>query len=140
MKFFILPFLIFLTTYYIWNGPELFLMAENHAEMSQIVKQSCQNSCKSFSFALLKREHLIHINLQCYVIHASIVFCLVFQSANAQQKEQLELLAAIVTSDNIELACSFIQKSAVEKCLIEIDKRLVSVRVVSFDKITSEKL
>ncbi len=68
------------------------------------------------------------------------MFCLVFQSANAQQKEQLELLAAIVTSDNIELACSFIQKSAVEKCLIEIDKRLVSVRVVSFDKITSEKL
>eukprot|EP00794_Sanderia_malayensis_P019065 gene19065-20980_t len=48
------------------------------------------------------------------------------RSANPQQKEQLEQYAGIVATDNLELACSFIQKSAVEKCLVEIDKRLVS--------------
>ena len=52
------------------------------------------------------------------------------QGANAQQKEQLEHVAAAVALDNLELACAFIQKSAVEKCLIEIDKRLFTVMIV----------
>lgn len=52
---------------------------------------------------------------------------LFFKGANAQQKEQIEIVAAAVAVDNLEIACAFIQKSSVEKCLMEIDKRLLSV-------------
>lgn len=38
-----------------------------------------------------------------------------------------EHAAEIVARDNLELACCFIQKTAVEKALPEIDKRLSSV-------------
>ncbi|GIY17902.1 CCR4-NOT transcription complex subunit 1, partial [Caerostris darwini] len=41
-----------------------------------------------------------------------------------QQKELSEQASDIVAHDNLELACCFIQKTAVEKALPEIDKRL----------------
>lgn len=46
--------------------------------------------------------------------------------ATAQQKEMIEQAAGAVAQDNMELACAFIQKTAVEKAIPEIDKRLVS--------------
>ncbi|CAL1280479.1 unnamed protein product [Larinioides sclopetarius] len=45
---------------------------------------------------------------------------------SAQQKEMTEQAAEIVATENLELACCFIQKTAVEKALPEIDKRLAS--------------
>lgn len=41
-------------------------------------------------------------------------------------KEQIEAAANAVASENIDLACCFIQKSAVEKAIPELDKRLAS--------------
>ncbi|XP_055951329.1 CCR4-NOT transcription complex subunit 1-like isoform X2 [Argiope bruennichi] len=43
-----------------------------------------------------------------------------------QQKELTEQAAEVVATENLELACCFIQKTAVEKALPEIDKRLAS--------------
>ncbi|XP_031558067.1 CCR4-NOT transcription complex subunit 1-like isoform X2 [Actinia tenebrosa] len=49
-----------------------------------------------------------------------------FRSANQQQKEMIEHAATVVSEENTELACSFIQKTAVEKVLPEMDKRLAT--------------
>ena len=50
------------------------------------------------------------------------------QGANQQQKEMIEQAASVISEDNTELACAFIQKTAVEKALPEMDKRLTTVR------------
>lgn len=47
-------------------------------------------------------------------------------SATAQQKELIEQAANVVAQENMELACAFIQKTAIEKAIPEIDKRLLS--------------
>jgi len=49
-------------------------------------------------------------------------------SASAAHKELAEQAASVVAQENIELACAFIQKTAIEKAIIEIDKRLANVR------------
>ena len=49
------------------------------------------------------------------------------QGATIQQKEAIENAAQIISEENTELACTFIQKTAVEKALPEMDKRLASV-------------
>lgn len=46
--------------------------------------------------------------------------------ATAQQKEMIDQASSIIAQDNMELACAFIQKTAIEKAIPEIDKRLVS--------------
>ena len=43
-----------------------------------------------------------------------------------QQKELVEQAATITAADNLEPACAFIQKTAVEKSILEIDKRLAN--------------
>lgn len=43
---------------------------------------------------------------------------------NPQQKEITEQAVSLVAQENVELACCFIQKTAVEKAIPEIDKRL----------------
>lgn len=44
----------------------------------------------------------------------------------AQHKDMIEQAASIVAQDNMELASAFIQKTATEKAIPEIDKRLMS--------------
>lgn len=46
--------------------------------------------------------------------------------ATAQQKEMAEQAANVVAQENMELACAFIQKTAIEKAIPEIDKRLLN--------------
>ncbi|XP_035217967.1 CCR4-NOT transcription complex subunit 1-like [Stegodyphus dumicola] len=53
-------------------------------------------------------------------------FLSTLRNATPQQKELIDQAADIVARDNLELACCFIQKTAVEKALPEIDKRLSS--------------
>lgn len=43
-----------------------------------------------------------------------------------QQKELAEQAANVVAAENMELACAFIQKTAIEKAIPEIDKRLLN--------------
>lgn len=43
-----------------------------------------------------------------------------------QQKEMIEQAAGVLAQDNMELACAIIQKSAIEKAIPDIDKRLQS--------------
>ncbi|XP_023027069.1 CCR4-NOT transcription complex subunit 1 isoform X2 [Leptinotarsa decemlineata] len=45
-------------------------------------------------------------------------------SPTVQQKEMIEQAASVIANDNMELACAFVQKTAVEKAIPEIDKRL----------------
>ncbi|CAB3374513.1 Hypothetical predicted protein [Cloeon dipterum] len=47
-------------------------------------------------------------------------------SATASHKELVDHTATMVAQENIELACAFIQKTAIEKAIIEIDKRLAN--------------
>ncbi|CAO1323562.1 unnamed protein product [Diamesa serratosioi] len=41
-----------------------------------------------------------------------------------QQKDQIDMAAATIATDNVELVCAFIQKSAIEKCMPDLDKQL----------------
>ncbi|KAL1517994.1 hypothetical protein ABEB36_001684 [Hypothenemus hampei] len=45
---------------------------------------------------------------------------------NMQQKDMIDQAATIVANDNMELACTIVQKTAVEKAIPEVDKRLGS--------------
>ena len=49
------------------------------------------------------------------------------QGATQAQKDQIEQAAQVLAQDNTELACVFIQKTAVEKAIPEMDKRLATV-------------
>ena len=49
------------------------------------------------------------------------------------QREAIEMTGTVIARDNVELACAFIQKKAVEKALPEIDKRL-KVRIALYQK------
>uniref|UniRef100_A0A0K2T7H7 CCR4-NOT transcription complex subunit 1 n=1 Tax=Lepeophtheirus salmonis TaxID=72036 RepID=A0A0K2T7H7_LEPSM len=40
------------------------------------------------------------------------------------QTEAIEMTVSVIANDNVELACAFIQKKAIEKAIPEIDKRL----------------
>ncbi|XP_022241734.1 CCR4-NOT transcription complex subunit 1-like [Limulus polyphemus] len=53
-------------------------------------------------------------------------FLSALRGATQQQKELVEQAATVVAQENIELACCFIQKTAVEKAVLEIDKKLAS--------------
>ncbi|XP_075733812.1 CCR4-NOT transcription complex subunit 1 isoform X1 [Rhipicephalus microplus] len=46
------------------------------------------------------------------------------QGASLPQKELLEQATTVVAQENVELACCFIQKTAIEKAIPEIDKKL----------------
>merc|ERR1719210_438874 len=48
------------------------------------------------------------------------------RGATQPQKELMEQAAQVLAQDNTELACAFIQKTAVEKALPEIDKKLMA--------------
>lgn len=43
-----------------------------------------------------------------------------------QQKELIEQAANTVAAENMELACAFVQKTAIEKAIPEMDKRLLN--------------
>lgn len=54
-------------------------------------------------------------------------FANALQGATPQQRELADSVATSIAEDNMELACAFIQKAAIEKAIPEIDKRLLSV-------------
>ncbi|XP_030040329.1 CCR4-NOT transcription complex subunit 1 isoform X2 [Manduca sexta] len=53
-------------------------------------------------------------------------FITALMPSTQQQKEIIESAAAVLATENMELACAFIQKTAVEKALPELDKRLMN--------------
>lgn len=57
---------------------------------------------------------------------SSIFFKYTYKIFILLQKEIIENAAAVLATDNMELACAFIQKTAVEKALPELDKRLMN--------------
>lgn len=61
----------------------------------------------------------INTNLKTAFLNAMV-------GATPQQKELVESAATQLASDNMELACTYVQKTAVEKAILEIDKRLVN--------------
>jgi len=50
------------------------------------------------------------------------------QSPSEELKVLIEQTAHQIGADNTELACAFIQKTAIEKAIPEMDKRLAAVR------------
>ena len=61
------------------------------------------------------------------------------QGATQQQKEMIEQAAQIISQDNTELASAFIQKTAVERAIPEMDKRLANVSWVQYSHIWKKK-
>lgn len=61
-----------------------------------------------------------------------MLYGFVSQAPTQQQREMMEQAAAQIAQDNCELACCFIQKTAVEKAGPEMDKRLATVSIISY--------
>lgn len=55
----------------------------------------------------------------------NLIWCV--QGATQQQKDLIEQASTMTAQDNMELACAFIQKTAIEKAIPEIDKHLITV-------------
>ena len=53
-------------------------------------------------------------------------FLMALIGISPQQKELVEQAANVVAADNMELACAFVQKTAIEKAIPEMDKRLLN--------------
>ena len=68
------------------------------------------------------REHL----LVTIANNLKTSFLTALRGTTAQQKELVEQAASLTAQDNVEPACAFIQKTAVEKSTHEIDKRLAA--------------
>ena len=56
-----------------------------------------------------------------------------FQNATQPQKDIIEQAAQLIAQENTELASAFIQKTAVERAIPEMDKRLATVRLCCID-------
>ena len=52
-------------------------------------------------------------------------------NSTSPQKDMIEQASQLVAQDNTELACVFIQKTAIEKAIPDIDKRLATVCIYS---------
>lgn len=60
------------------------------------------------------------------------------QGGTQQQKDMIEQASGVIAQENVELACCFIQKCAVEKAIPEMDRRLATVspaplKIISFN-------
>ena len=66
------------------------------------------------------RDHL----LQAIKSHLKSIMHSVGRVMLPNHMDTFELAVAVIANDNVELACAFIQKKAVEKAIPEIDKRL----------------
>lgn len=73
--------------------------------------------------------HLILDYTSGFFFFSEIVTDIVVQAPTPQQREMMEEAANRIAQDNCELACCFIQKTAVEKAGPEMDKRLATVRL-----------
>ncbi|KAL0280391.1 UNVERIFIED_CONTAM: hypothetical protein PYX00_001693 [Menopon gallinae] len=68
------------------------------------------------------RDHM----LSSISANLKTTFANALQGATPQQRELADSVATSIAEDNMELACAFIQKAAIEKAIPEIDKRLMS--------------
>ena len=66
------------------------------------------------------RDHL----LQTIKNHLKHFMVTLGRNLTPQQTEAIETTVTVIANDNVELACAFIQKKAIEKAILEIDKRL----------------
>jgi len=67
------------------------------------------------------RDHL----LQSIKVHLKSIMQTVGRAlVPPSDVDTIDMAVAVIANDNVELACAFIQKKAVEKALPEIDKRL----------------
>src|SRR5262245_21581556 len=73
--------------------------------------------------AMITCRDPLSLNIQGYLKQ---VFYSSLRGATADQQRMIEEAAHTITEENVELAQSFIVKSAAEKALTEIDKRLAA--------------
>jgi CCR4-NOT transcription complex subunit 1 len=66
------------------------------------------------------RDHL----LQSIKNHLKHFMVTLGRNLTQQQTEAIETTVTVIANDNVELACAFIQKKAIEKAILEVDKRL----------------
>ena len=73
---------------------------------------------------------IYNINNTVYNAHVCFYYFQPPISNDDQFKQMIEHAAHQLSADNTELACAFIQKTAVEKVVPEMEKRLSEVRVI----------
>ena len=66
------------------------------------------------------RDHLL-VTIKNHLKHFMVTLG---RNMTQQQQEAIEMTVTVIANDNVELACAFIQKKAIEKAILEVDKRL----------------
>lgn len=97
----------------------------------QIINSFTQNLKNTFLGVILVSRRR---NLRC-ILRQPLDFSFFFfiatgmfsQNATAQQKEMVEQAVTACVNDNMDLACAFVQKTTVDKAVVEIDRHLFSV-------------
>ncbi len=73
---------------------------------------------------------IIVVVIVVIVVVIVVVVILQLPASDDQLKQMIEHAAHHLSADNTELACAFIQKTAVEKVVPEMEKRLAEVRFI----------
>lgn len=85
--------------------------------------------CLTGSMAMITcRDHM----LTSICTNLKAAFASHLRGASKAQLDQAEAAATAIAEANMELACAFIQKAAMEKAIPEIDKRLSEVNNIIF--------
>jgi CCR4-NOT transcription complex subunit 1 len=98
-----------------------FALDPEEARMRAAAHHMVRNMAAGMALITCREPLLISINS-----NLQKAFSNALRGATQPQKELIEQGAQVLAQDNTELACAFIQKTAVEKAIPEMDKRLAN--------------
>lgn len=87
------------------------------------IRQSAHHMVRNLTAGMAMitcRDHLL-LSIKTHLKNFMITLG---RNLTPNQTEAIEMTVSVIANDNVELACAFIQKKAIEKALPEIDKRL----------------
>ena len=98
-----------------------FALDPDETKMRTAARHMVRNLTAGMAMITCRDQFLASISTNLKnALHMSIM------SPTPQQEELVEQAANIVAADNMELACAFVQKTAIEKAIPEMDKRLLN--------------
>lgn len=93
----------------------------------QIINSFTQNLKTTFLTIITVRRATIAANRSPVGSFLIFVFGARLQNPTHQQKEMVEHAVTACVNDNMDLACAFVQKTTVDKAVVEIDRHMMSV-------------
>ncbi|KAG8224063.1 hypothetical protein J437_LFUL001140 [Ladona fulva] len=98
-----------------------FALDPEESRMRAAAHHMVRNLTAGMAMITCRDQVLVSINT-----NLKTAFITALMGATPQQKDFAEQAASVAAQENMELACAFIQKTAIEKAIPEIDKRLLT--------------